>query len=1278
MVTVFASSDKDSNFFDGDTGSSFYIKKISNELFGDVKIKSSEYLYNLDGSSDYIYVDFENSGYAVYSRETMELLEYAPEGSLPYQNTGASKYYGGPTNYFNKEEGRFEDIVTGESIVISTADAHAYSRQMRKKFSIIEKIESERQTHDEVDYDKNILVDAEVNTPKLGALSLDTNKSAIMSRLSSPGIDDYPLISLGASQIPGATYIPNAEYFLDNPMHGDNSTGTCGAVAAQLLLSYNNYYNDRRIIDNAFLNGNDTTQKNQNPNFCENPMHMTRDTLGSRGLNENGNDDPNSYFAQIVSRIPSSAMPGRIKRQIRNIINDRNQNINFEVNSATGLIPINSSTIRNEIDQGRPLIVGMLPILGGWKHYAVGYGYSDYTYTTGSSASKTYSGYIAHFGHSGSVPNRLHVWVNSSWCNTAITLKINHTHNYNIDTGNIINDQSRELRCGECGHRTVDDLYYTQDLGSNVQINGLRYPVSVLNVPAKINGKNVTSIRNPFYNKTDLTSVTLPNSLISIGSNAFYGCTGLTSITVPDSVTSIGLGAFEGCVNLSSITVPYAGNLFGATSNAHFGYIFGASSYGNQNSYIPSSLKTVVVRKEYIREYTFYGCGGLTNITLPSGTASIGRSAFDGCGGLTNITIPSGVTNIGEYAFQNCKKLTGITIPANVTRIERGTFDGCEGLTNITIPGGITGIGDSAFKDCAALTSVTILSSVTSIGKNAFHGSGIWVNPSNQSNGVVYAGNWVIGYESASLESVSLRSNTVGLADYAFMNCISLTEISIPASVKKIGAGVFSGCGNLESINVNAANQNYASSQGILYNKATTQFVWIPQAVAGNIAIPNGVTDIWGFSNYKGITGITIPPSVTSIGENAFWDCFNLKSVTFEAGSLLETIGWSAFCNSAIEEIIIPAGVRKIEDGAFSICANLERVVFADGSQLTDIGNYMFYDCHSLNSVVLPDGLLKIGYEAFYNCYSLTEIEIPAGVWSIGNCAFYNCYSLENLAIGENVEVVEWNAFEGCDNLSIKWHYNTRLPSTWFNDHLTEIVFPDGLTGIGNYAFNGFSGLTAIEIPSTVTYIGWYAFCGTSLETIVLPQGLETIEDAAFADCPYLTDIEIPYSVTYIGDGRMSRGCWAFMNSDNLSVTWHYNPAVPMDIFGSYLKTIIFPEEVTGIDDYIFDGCSGLTDITFGGSIASIGNYAFRGCTGLTEIVIPDTVTSIGLGAFKDCTSLKSMTLPFVGASKTATGRNAVLTYIFGGSTNGYRHFVPQSLQIVTVTGGVISSSAFA
>ena len=304
---------------------------------------------------------------------------------------------------------------------------------------------------------------------------------------------------------------------------------------------------------------------------------------------------------------------------------------------------------------------------------------------------------------------------------------------------------------------------------------------------------------------------------------------------------------------------------------------------------------------------------------------------------------------------------------------------------------------------------------------------------------------------------VVVPNGTERIDDEAFCGCANLKTVTIPASVIDIGTNVFKGCTNLTAIQIDERNTNYRVVSGILYSWDQTILLCCP----------------------KQRTNVTIPNSVTTIGEGAFSNC------------------------SSLTQILLPDSVTRIGEGAFSYCSSLTQIELPDS--VTRIGEGAFSDCSNLSKIILSINMTSIGIAAFANCSNLTQITIPDRVTSIGQMAFQDCKGLRSVSIGKNVTYIGSRAFYGCKNLR-------------------SIVIPDGVATIDDRVFQDCENLLRVILGNSIKSIGEFAFgyC-KCLTEITIGNQLESIANYAFRDCALKT-ITLPGSVAYIGEEAFS-GC---------------------------------------------------------------------------------------------------------------------------------------------------------
>ena len=569
-----------------------------------------------------------------------------------------------------------------------------------------------------------------------------------------------------------------------------------------------------------------------------------------------------------------------------------------------------------------------------------------------------------------------------------------------------------------------------------------------------------------FRDCSNIENIILKEGIKTIGSRSFENCTGLTSFVIPDAITSIGQGAFQGCSNLKSMTIPFVGGSANGASDQFFGYIFGASSYSNHNTYIPASLKTVIVmggngvNGDTIKTSSFRQCG-IEQVILPNGIKTIGSFAFMDCVNLTSIVLPNTVTSIGQGAFQYCSSLTTAAINSGVTSIGQEAFRGCRSLTSIVIPNSVTSIGSYAFYNCQSLAYVTLPnnSSFIKIADDLFYGckslNGIIIP-----NSVTSIGNSAFS-SCVSLQSIVISQSVESIGNSAFSNCKLLRYIVLPSSVTSIGQNAFNGCESLEALTIPFVGTTASDYQflGSIFGgfSSSSNSSDVPASLKtvvvtgddgatvtslGNnafngcanietIIVGNGIATLGenAFANCKKLRTIRLADSVTSIGDRAFSNCTNLRTVDFDIYSNITnslSIGVSAFqyCSS-LQSVSFPQLISSIGDYAFQKCEKLETVSYSKSSTFISIGKYAFQYCYKLKEIILPFSLKTIGESAFQYCSSLLSLDLR-NVETIDYLAFAGCNSVQNIIIDiSKTTYIEQYAFGNCDSVDTVIVYGT-------------------------------------------------------------------------------------------------------------------------------------------------------------------------------------------------------------------------------------------------------------
>ncbi|MBQ7713252.1 MAG: leucine-rich repeat domain-containing protein, partial [Clostridia bacterium] len=817
--------------------------------------------------------------------------------------------------------------------------------------------------------------------------------------------------------------------------------------------------------------------------------------------------------------------------------------------------------------------------------------------------------------------------------------------------------------CGAAMPQTAGLVFTELDDGS-YQVSGYNGTDKELYIPTTYNDCPVTKIK-PF---------------------AFAGAE-ITSITIPNSVTTIGNGALMECAHLERITIPFIGAKARIAEDAAqypFGYIFGSNNYEGSDEvkqkydgdwiyyYIPSTLRAVTVTGGEIRENAFLNCTKLTSVTIGDTVSKIGANAFNNCAGLTSITLSKDIQASATNAFNGCSALRAVYYNGDIASWVSISFDSAnanplalahnlyinrELVIFADIPEGTTTVGKYAFYGCSYLTSVTLPESLTNIEAFAFYNcyrlikvinkSALTITRGSEDNGyvgyrvittnndsifvdqndfLIFKDKWnsyLLGYL-GSKQSITLPKNIDRILSYAFYNCKSITSITVPEGITYFESYCFAGCSGLSEMT-------------------------LPQSLR---AISNHT-----FYNCTGLTSIIIPPNVSNIGEEAFSGCTNITSIDIQSKDLF-SINKGAFSGCiGLTSIEIPYNTSNIYEGILSGCSSLKNITipYLGGGGLDSYGvqkplGYLFGTQNYSGSVavkqVFTGNVWTDSNGTTYWDKSTVTYYIPECLSNVtvlsGNIgcnyggAFLNCGMLKNIILGEKTEDIYKYSFSGTKSLySVSGSAKT-LAEVSKQVEVPHLKIIYGTT-IPSSAFRN-KQINTVTIGAQVQTIGANAFSGTGVQTLIIAENsqLTSIGDFAFEYCG-LTEIRYGGDIAgWFGiSGLMAYGASSkslYIGGTKIEGTLTVPEGVTS--IGSYafcdcsgLTSITIPESVTSIGEYAFRDCSGLTSITFAerSQLTSIAEYAFSGCPAMTSITIPSSVTSIGSYAFYDCTGLTSI-----------------------------------------------------
>lgn len=540
-----------------------------------------------------------------------------------------------------------------------------------------------------------------------------------------------------------------------------------------------------------------------------------------------------------------------------------------------------------------------------------------------------------------------------------------------------------------------------------------------------------------------------------------------------------------------------------------------------------------------IRDFMYANVNQLTSVEWNTLTTSIGMGAFCQDHNLNFLSFPPNLTTIGDGAFYHCSSLENCIIPNGVSTIGNDTFNGCSSLTNVSL-GNVTSIGDRAFAGCSSITTIDMPDILTTIGTYAF-------------------------YNCVLLEDMNL-DNVTSIAGNAFRWCRSITQFIISDEATIVGNPDFWGCHLLESVYLGASNTSIGSVS--FRNCGALKEIFIYTETPPRV-------DTYSFQGVSASTIVYVPSdeAVTAYQNADGWRNLTIKKNDFanyavQSESAIMPNYNKVFMDYLSNEIIQSGNVET--HMSISDASSVQSLIRIQNAT---------YEIESLDELRYFTGLTTFPVSFAYNCKSLKSAIIPEGVVSLGNYIFFGCSALANVILPSTLQTIPLCAF--------------------INNIFTHIDIPNGVQTIGSYAFQNMVRLPSIILPSSLTSIDTYCFLNCGIQTIDIPQNVTSIGNGAFST-GRLTSITSQSSNFIVSNGNL-------YSSDMKRIV--VKPQVTGDVAFTVSGDI---EDISGA--FYYDNT--IENVTFNAKLTEIGSSSFSRAKKLQSVTIPSTVRTIDTSAF--------------------------------------------------------------